>query len=467
MRKITQKLSPLLIGLILSTAPPVHSEPVATPISHPVEPAPEQPDTSNEELEEKVHAPQHNFPLAEQLSASTLENKRQQYLNDRGWRLGDNIKKNGDLFYIGWGEANVKERTGSISFIDSKTAAFESALLAAKGEFARINGSRIATQTMQKFLKDELSRPLDLQPNSSTKQIGKKIVALGNSSLDKLLTELGVDAEQFTLKQKQKLAQDRLRKTSTVTAISKVSGVRTLTTFEDNNAVGVLVVYSQKLRQQATDIAQEKLIQKTEIIPGHPSIQAQINQMLPKDSDFIFQHGLRILKDERGNPVLISFAQSGVRANKNSSRFETNIAIKAARSAAKSLSASHIAEFVNATINLQDKTTLEESASMERVTEGGISSIEENLSTGKAIDNFIKQGAKVKLTGIATLKTWTQNHPETGHLIAGEVKIWSPYLSSIATSMEKVKKPNASSRPQPPIENRLKSGANFESDASF
>ena len=477
MRKVTPKFGPLLVALSLFAVPPAYSDPVDAPaktsvlddtsVPHPVAPVAEQANTSNKAFEEKAHAPQHNFPLAEQLSTSSLDNKRQQYLNDRGWHLGDNTKNNGNRFYIGWGEANIKESTSSISFIDSKVAAFESALLAAKGEFARKNGSRIATQTMQNFFKDELSRPLDLQPNSSMKQINKKIVALGNASLDKLLTDLDVDAEKFTLKQKQKLAQDRLRKTSAVTAISKVSGIRPLVTFEDNDTVGVLIVYSQKLRQQASEIAQGKLLHKSEAIPGHPTIRDQINQMLPKDSDFIFQHGIRILKDERGNPVLVSFAQSGVRANKGSGRFEADMAIKAARTAAKSLSTSHIAEFVNATVNLQDKTTLEENASIERVTQGEISSIEESLNTGKIIDNFTKQGAKVKLTGITTLKTWTQNHPETGHLIAGEVKIWSPYLSSLTTSMGKVKKIKASLRSQIPIHNRLRSGADFESDASF
>ena len=47
------------------------------------------------------------------------------------------------------------------------------------------------------------------------------------------------------------------------------------------------------------------------------------------------------------------------------------------------------------------------------------------------VENFVKQGAKARLTGVTTLKTWLQNHPDTGHLIAGEVKVWSPYLSHL------------------------------------
>ena len=419
------------------------------------------------DIEKKAQAPQHNFPLAEQLSSSSIENKREQYLNDRGWSLGYNTKSNGSQFYIGWGEADIKESPESIAYIDSRVLAFESALLTAKGEFARLSGSRIATKTVQKFFQDELSQPAELQPGSTFSQISQKLGALGNASLDKLLMELEVDPETFTLTQKQKLAQDSLRKTSTVKAISRVSGIRPLVTFEDNNTMGVLIVYSEKLREQASAIAQGKLLHKPDVIPGRPSIKAQLAKMLPNDSDYIFQHGIRILQDERGNPVLVSFAQSGVRVTKSSGKMKTSMALKAARSAAKSLSAAHIAEFINATVNLQDKTTLAESAIIEQVTEDGISSEEESLNTGKIINNFIKQGAKARLTGVTTLKAWVKNHPNTGHLIAGEVKAWSPYLSNASQSFRSPPKSQSSPKSKNKTENQLRHSADFESDASF
>ena len=424
-----------------------------------------------EEVEEVVQAAEHNFPIAGQLSTSSIGSKRDQYLNDRGWSLGYNQKSSGSLFYIGWGEASIKESPGSIAYIDSRVLAFESSLLTAKGGFARLSSSRIATETVQEFFKDELSQPADLKPNSTLKQVGQKIVALGNASLDKLLVKLDVDPEEFTLKQKQTLARDSLQKISTIKAVAKVSGIRPLVTFEDGGSMGVLIVYSEKLRQQASAIAQGKLLHQPDVISGRPTIKEQLANTLPNENDYIFQHGLRILKDERGNPVLVSFAQSGVKVTKSSGKFETNMALKAARSAAKSLSSSHIAEFINATINLQDKTTLAESATIERVTEGDMSSIEESLNTGKIINNFVKQGAKARLTGVTTLKTWLQNHPDTGHLIAGEVKVWSPYLSHLTqtqiTPTSKTKKITTAPKTKIEPKNHSRSSANFNDEASF
>ena len=460
-------LTPLLVSLTL----PLSSLAFSASESALSQSGDTQAQLKQETFEEKVQSFQHNFPLAEQLSSNSLYEKRQKYLNDRGMILGDNEKDNGDLYYIGWGEASVKERPSSISYIDSKVVAFESALLAAKGEFASRKNSQVRSETVQKFFNDELNKPVNLQPSSSLKQLSQKIMALGNASLDKALSELDVDARQFTLKQKQVAALDSLQKTIAIKTFSEVAGVRTLATFEDNESVGVLIVYSEKLRQQASDIAQGKLIEKTKIIANHPSIQSQIQKMFPDDHGFVFQHGVRVLQDERGNPVLVSFAQSGARVSKNSSRTEIQMAVKAARSAAKSLSSSHIAEFVNATVNLEDKTSLMESDTKEWVTEAENITKESSLRTGKIIDNFIRQGASVKLSGITTLKVWMQNHPDTGHLIVGEVKAWSPYLSSLSSPARKIKTSlpvsSSSKTSQQQAKNRMRSSADFESDASF
>lgn len=123
------------------------------------------------ETEEDIQSARHNFPLAEQLSSTKLEKKRDKYLADRGWRIGNNVK-NGENFYIGWGQADVKQNPNSVRFIDSKVVAFESALLTAKGEFTRLSESRIATETVQEFFSDELNRNVDSSSGSTIEQIG-------------------------------------------------------------------------------------------------------------------------------------------------------------------------------------------------------------------------------------------------------------------------------------------------------
>lgn len=78
------------------------------------------------------------------------------------------------------------------------------------------------------------------------------------------------------------------------------------------------------------------------------------------------------------------------------------------------------------------------------------------------VESFVKQRAKARLTGGTTLKTWFQNRPDTGHLIAGEVKVWSPYLSHLTQTQIT---PTIKTKIEP--KNHSKSSANFNDDASF
>jgi len=416
------------------------------------------------EMEEEVHSLSHNFPLVEQLSSNKLIIKRDKYLAKNNWHIGYNTRKNSDRYYIGWGQAQVKENPSSVNFADSKILAFESALLAAKGEFTRLSLSRIVTESVQEFFTDELSLNSDTSPGTVTEQIGAKVLALGGASLDSLLIKLDVNPADFTLKKKQNLAKDALTKTVTVKAVSNVSGVRPVVTFEDNSSVGVIIVYSQKLRDQAEAIARGQLVFNTKKIPNGLSISEQLNNSLRRSKDYVFQHGIRILKDEMGNPVLVSFAQSGVRATANTSKFQLDLALKASRSAAKNLSAAQMAEFINAAVDLTDKTVLAQSKLLDRLTQSDMISNEESLVTGKQINNYLKQVARIKLSGITTFKTWTANHPETGHLVVGEVAIWSPHLSHIARSINRKLKPAKST---PNVKNKIRTSVDFESDASF
>jgi len=415
-------------------------------------------------IENESRSPANNFPLAEQLATYGLEKKRNQYLEKRGWFLGYNQKSNGDNFYIGWGQADIKASAKDIAFADSRVIAFESALLTAKGEFTRSNSLRIATESMQTFFADESDTAADSTSPNAIEQFGKKILTLGSAKLDKQLVEMGIDPAQFSLKKKRELARVSFQKTTIASAISSVSGLRPLVTFEDNNSVGVIVVYSQKLKQQANDIARGKLVPNITAISGAQKISEQLSSKLTADKDYIFQHGIRIMKDEFGNTALVSFGQSGVKATSSTSQLQLTLSVKAAKIMARSLAESQLAEFVNATVSLRDKTTLIGSSAVTEIAEGDLTSINETTNIGKVIDQYVKQNAKVKLSGISTIRTWSANHPESGHLIVGEAIMWNPYLSELTKLVNR--KPSVSSKTRT-IDNSMRESANFESDASF
>lgn len=420
---------------------------------------------ANSTIEDELQSPANSFPMADQLSNSALENKRDSYLQKRSWALGQNVKLNGDTFYIGWGQSDVQVSPKDVSFSDARVSAFESALLTAKGKFTRFSQSRIASESMQQFFSDERDVGNESSPSTLFQQFSQKVLALGNAELDSMLTKMGVDPSDFSLKRKRDLAKETFQKTVVVNAVSSVSGLRPIVTFEDNNSVGVLVVYSNKLKQQANEIANGKLVPNAQGSEKGKSVGQQLLSKITQDSGYIFQHGIRVMKDEYENIALVSFGQSGVKATATTSKLQLKFALKAAMSTARMLAESQLAEFVNATVTLQDKTTLSGSSSVSEITHGDVVSIEEATNVGKVIDQFVKQNSKVKLSGISTIKTWTANHPESGHLIAGEVLVWSPYLSDLAKTSRQ--NPVSDLRRNIKVENSMRESVDFESDVSF
>lgn len=436
--------------------------------------AAENPVAQNASIEEKSASPSNMFPIADQLSTNDLEIKRDNYLSKRGMVLGQNIKYDDQgspikQYYIGWGQANISVPATDVAFADARVAAFESALLAAKGEFVKSKRRQIASDSMQRFFQDERDfDPIKAAANDSYfNRMKGKLSTLAESQIDELLTEAGEDPSKFGFAEKKLRAEDSFQKTVSVNALSSVAGVRTLASFEDQKSVGVIIVYSQKLEEQAKTISRGKGVSKNQRIAGKPSILQQLEGTIGNKENYMFQHGVRILTDQFGNPALVAFGQAGVRATNTDSKFKIDMAIKAAKSAAQGFASAQFSEFVNATVALEDKTQLLSSTQINEVYKDGILTEEEQTNVGKLIDNYVKQHSRTTITGMTTIKTWTANHPDTGHLITGEVLMWSPFTRD-AASQKFNKTPTAKSKAKSKApQNNMHQSTDFESDASF
>lgn len=428
----------------------------------------------NASIEAQSTNPTNMFPVAEQLSANDLEIKRDNYLSKRGMKLGQNIKYNDQglpvkQYYIGWGQANISLSPTDVAFADARVAAFESALLAAKGEFVKTKKRQIATESMQRLFQDE--RDFDPEKMAANddyfNRMADKVATLAETKLDQLLEEAGEDPTKFGTAEKKRLAEDSFQKTISVNALSSVAGVRTLASFEDQKSVGVIIVYSEKLEDQAKAISRGKGASKSQRIAGKPSVPQQLDASVGNKQNYIFQHGVRVVTDEFGNPALVAFGQAGVRATSNDSKFKVDMAVKAAQTASQSFASAQFSEFVNATVALENKTQLLSSTQINQISQDGLLTEEEQVNVGKLIDNYVKQNSRTKITGMTTIKTWTANHPDTGHLIVGEVLMWSPFTRDAAT--QKFNKAPAKQTPPKPSapQNLMHQSADFESDASF
>lgn len=435
----------------------------------------DSPTTVNDNLiEAQSTNPSNMFPIADQISANGLELKRDNYLSKRGMKLGQNIKYNDQgravkQYYIGWGQASISLSPTDVAFSDARVAAFESALLAAKGEFVKTKRRQIASESMQRFFQDE--RDFDPEKEAADDEylnrMAGKVATLAETKLDQLLVEAGEDPSKFGAAEKKRLAEDSFQKTISVNALSSVAGVRTLVSFEDQTSVGAIIVYSQKLEEQAKEIAIGKSASKIQRVNGKPTVAQQIEASIGSKQNYIFQHGVRILTDEFGNPALVAFGQSGVRATANDSKFKVDMAVKAAKTASQSFASAQFSEFVNATVALEDKVQLLSSTQINQVYQDGVLTEEQKVNVGKLIDNYVKQNSRTKIKGMTTIKTWTANHPTTGHLIVGEVLMWSPFTRDAASQkFNKAPKKHTQSNPKTP-QNLIHQSADFESDASF
>lgn len=415
---------------------------------------------------EDVEQPQHNFPVAQQLSGSILAKKKDDYLQQRGWRVGDNPRPEGS-FYLGWGEADIAVGVGDIAFPDARVAAFEQALLEAKGEFVKFRKQSIAVETLSRNFMDD--RPIDPatinDDRSRLKVIGEKLLEATEVGLDKLITELGGDPAALDKTQKRILADRLLTKTIAVNAVAGVSGLRPIATFEDGGRVGVLVVYSDSQRELARSIAAGTAVPQP-AKAGGGTIQQMLFGSIADDKAYPFQHGVRLLFDNTGNPWLVAFGQAGVKATNQTSKLKLDMMLQGSRQAAGDLARAQLAEFLKGSVNLASKTEFLSQAQIAEVAGEAGTEEQESVNIGKLVDKTISQFAKVTMTGLVTLKSWTVNHPDTGHLIVGEVVAWSPVTQASARQQRPSSTPAAGATGKAPSV-PVRSGADFESNASF
>lgn len=421
--------------------------------------------------ENVADSPQHNFPVAEQQSSSKLMKKRNDYLSERGWQLGSNARDDGSSFYISWGQADIAAGQQDLAFPDARVAAFEQALLDAKGQFVTSRAEQVASESISEIYTDD--RPVD--PNSLSDErsvmavITEKLLAVGEAKLDEFLRENGIDPAGLSKQEKRIQAKNEFQKTVTRKAMDSVVGFRPLTTFEDGGSVGVVAVYSPKQEALARSIRNQSVVAQPSLA-GPGTVQEILDGSLTKDSDYIFQHGVRLLYDNKGNPWLVGFAQAGVKATKQASRLKLNMLIKGSRQAAADLARAQMAEFLQGTVSYDSSTTLLSSAEIAEISQADKTQVNTTTNVGKLVQTKIRQNAKVSMEGLTTLKNWSANHPDTGHLIVGEVVAWSPMtLASVRSSAAEINTTaqQGSQGNKKGAAVPVRSGADFESNASF
>lgn len=386
--------------------------------------------------EEKNDSSIHNFPINSQIDGNRLEKQRNDYLDNKNISLGNDIKGN----YVGWGEAAISVSPNSIDFAQKRIMAFETAFVDAKANFVRMKAQETASSISREFFQDDRDRNIVEIKDGVIVSLAKKIHALTEAAIDDKLIEYGVDPSTVAnsnINKKRKLMENSINKQISIKAVENISGIRVIATFEDVTGVGVLIKASPKYRDIARAIASKKLVGYPTKIDPKDSIRKQLNSRL-NNNDYFLQHGLRIMTDDSGNRVLVSFGQWSPKVTRNDSRLRINTAIKAAKGVAYDHALSYITMFVNTTLALENKTKLSDSETINILSyTDGVTEEQQNSSVGAMLERFVKETSRVSIEGVSEVHSWATNHPETGHLLVGSVLMWSPTTQEYSRAYNK------------------------------
>ena len=390
--------------------------------------------------EEKTDAGMGMFPSMDEVAGSKLESQRDEYLKNRKKRLGFTRKG----AYIGWASSSISGGPNNLDFGQKRILAFEKAFADAKAEFVQAKKIEGGVKIQRRIFNDDTEPEVNKVKDGFLASVGKKLAALTGAALDKALIELGVDPKEIegsTIEQKRQKAVDSFNKEVTIEAIANISGVRILATFEDIDGVGVLIVQSPEYAELARAIASRKLLPISSDEDPIDAIASKIDESFAEKNALIPQYGVRIMNDDAGNRVLVSFGQWSPKITKGDSKMKMNMAIKAAKQISYDQAFSYMTQFINTTMAVSNKSKVEGSDSIADLThsDGSVEKDQETSNIGAKLDRFIKETSSVTIEGVSPIKSWQTNHPDTGHPIVGSVLVWSPVTQDFARQKPKPK----------------------------
>lgn len=388
-----------------------------------------------EESEKAFVSPTNLFPKVEEIAGigAKFDQKRDQYLRERGWVLGQSSVNFGGA-YIGWGVGSIKLKPDDTKYGQARIAAFYRAYADAKGEFVKFRQQEFITEMAREFylndlpdIEIEIGKRAYLQERISI--LAEKALDLGEGYLNRLLRDLNIDPDQYRIAEKGKkesILYDAISLRNTRKAVSSLSGVRILMNFDDLDSVGVLIAYNEKSEEIARQIARGDMISRrpSELVTS--SIIKQLEKSFMNDEDYIKIQGVRIMEDESGEKVLVSFGQWAPEITNVTSSQLRQARFQAAATFANSNAMAELTNFINSTMVFEETTEMREIDDINRLTLGKRVEEISSYNIGHRVEDIINQYGRVKLEGVTIIKEWSANDPKTGHIIVGCVLMWSP-----------------------------------------
>lgn len=333
---------------------------------------------------------------------------------------------NGKVFFNG--RATVALAATDPSFAKALNLAFDNAMLNMQAEFVRNAFGRQSSELKQTLFSDDSTNAREfekLPAEGRFAQLLDKAVKLTGAKLDSALQELGVDAAGLTEERKKVLFADALVQKISESAFGSMQGLVPVQTSmtqvsADHYEVGVIAVMSGKTRQVASDMRQKR----ASLITGKGR---QVKDVLPENNEgYISEHGIRLIYNENGAPVIISYGQWSYQPD--SDAYMNNRKKEVATDQATSRADAAVAAFINTAI--QFKRSSQSSAQIERSITETVNSNDTSLSETTAKDIIditnkeMSSRSEMNLRGLRTVKRWDAKDAN-GVAYVGVVRMYS------------------------------------------
>lgn len=386
---------------------------------------------ANEDTQVTAEQLQYDSDKQESIVVSSIdpEDKWQDYLDKYGIQRGMN-ERNERTFFIAGYTQEVGERTDSRSFIDSKDIAYKKAVLNAKAELAKFLGSWMVSE--RTLTDTEINEDVPqswitsvVEPVSTAERAHK----LTDLTLDDQIKRFDPTWDGTNVSKEEKglkLLEHNQRYTEKMAqrARAYLQGASTIFTAEGNSdhvySVAVGIVWSFKSAKVA-----EAIYNSTVPIPKGEKALLSIKDRLEQlpDDKLAATMGTRVWWDQKGMPVVVSFASTDGKGLKSIQKKKT--ALKAR---------TQIAQFVSEIVSSDAENNSDET--MQAYNDDSIT----GFNNSNFVEKITSNSRGLTLSGVGTVHWRKFNHPITGNKMVVNVMSWSPDSSALAKWLTQMSK---------------------------
>ena len=350
---------------------------------------------------------------------------------------GRAIRESGSLNVV-QGTSLVKLRVDDKRWGKARSLAFQDAFVQAMGDYVKSARQRSSVSLIREYFEEDIpesqliyqeGEPAD----SYLERVVVKSAALAEQTLDQALAESGMSDDEIrrlsTPVQKRVALRDSISRRTLTEAVGSAAGLIPVKTFEGvddegNSAIGVVAVYSERMRHIASRISRGDVVR-----PDPDRVRGTIMSQIDSygEDKLPNEFGVRIMWDEQGYPAIVSFGQWGW-SPANLSKRKRAQRRKFARKQAANDALSNLTVFIKASTRFTDEGNV--GRDVEEAVNLSGDDLAEEVEEVEIVDRLVETAkirAQVDLTGYTRERSWSTRHPLLEeHEIVGVVAYWSP-----------------------------------------